>query len=70
VAETIRLKVEQWCGESAITTVSVGVASLVPGGSADWNRLVKAADQALYAAKASGRNRCVLAGASNLSLVA
>jgi diguanylate cyclase (GGDEF)-like protein len=70
VAETIRLKVEQWCGESAITTVSVGVASLVPGGSADWNRLVKAADKALYAAKASGRNRCVLAGASNLSLVA
>jgi diguanylate cyclase (GGDEF)-like protein len=70
VAEAIRLKVEQWCGENAITTVSVGVAGLVPGGAGDWNRLVKAADQALYAAKASGRNRCVLAGASNLSLVA
>jgi hypothetical protein len=26
--------------------------------------------QALYAAKAGGGNRCVLAGASNLSLVA
>ena len=70
VAETIRLKVEQWCGESAITTVSIGVASLVSGGATDWSRLVKAADHALYAAKASGRNRCVLAGASNLSLVA
>ena len=70
VAETIRLKVEQWSGESAITTVSIGVASLTPNATADWNRLVKAADKALYAAKAGGRNRCVLAGASNLSLVA
>lgn len=70
MAETIRHKVEQWCGESAITTVSVGVASLEPGGAADWSRLIKAADEALYAAKASGRNRCMLAGASNLSLVA
>jgi len=70
VAETIRLKVEQWCGQPAITTVSVGVASLVPGAATEWNRLVKAADQALYAAKANGRNQCMLAGVSNLSLVA
>jgi diguanylate cyclase (GGDEF)-like protein len=70
VAETVRQKVEQWCGESAITTVSIGVASLVPGGATDWSRLVKAADHALYAAKASGRNRCELAGVSNLPLVA
>jgi diguanylate cyclase (GGDEF)-like protein len=70
MAETIRHKVEQWCGESAITTVSIGVAGLAPSGATDWNRLVRAADQALYEAKASGRNRCVLAGASNLSMVA
>ena len=70
VAETIRLKVEQWCGEASITTVSVGVASLVPGASTDCNQLLKAADQALYTAKADGRNRCALAGVSNLSLVA
>jgi diguanylate cyclase (GGDEF)-like protein len=70
VAETIRMKVEQWCGESAITTVSVGVASLMPSATSEWNWLLKAADHALYAAKANGRNRCELAGVSNLSLVA
>ncbi len=70
VAETIRLKVEQWCGETAITTVSVGVASLTPDASMDWTHLVNAADKALYAAKAGGRNRCVLARVSKLSLAA
>jgi diguanylate cyclase (GGDEF)-like protein len=70
VAEMIRLKVEQWCGEPAITTVSIGVASLMPTTAASWRGLVRAADEALYAAKAGGRNRSVLAGGSTLSLVA
>ena len=70
VAETIRRKVEQWCGDTAITTVSIGAASLIPDAGADWSQLVNNADRALYAAKASGRNRSVLAGASKLSLVA
>lgn len=70
VAETIRLKVQQWFGDTAITTVSIGVASVVPDTATDWNLLVNAADKALYAAKADGRNCCVLAGVSNLSLVA
>jgi len=64
------MKVAQWCGETAITTVSIGAASLVPDASTDYSHLVNAADKALYAAKASGRNRSVPAGASNLSLVA
>jgi diguanylate cyclase (GGDEF)-like protein len=70
VAETIRLKVQQWSGENAITTVSIGVASVMPSTATDWSHLVNAADTALYAAKAGGRNCCVLAGVSKLSLVA
>lgn len=70
VAETIRLKVQQWSGENAITTVSIGVASVMPNTATDWSHLVNAADTALYAAKAGGRNCCVLAGVSKLSLVA
>jgi diguanylate cyclase (GGDEF)-like protein len=67
VAETIRLKVQQW---SDSTTVSVGVASLTPSATMEWSTLLEAADKALYAAKANGRNQSVLASFPKLSLVA
>jgi diguanylate cyclase (GGDEF)-like protein len=70
VAETIRQKVLVWSGEENASTVSVGVAAITPNAAMDWAGLVEAADKALYAAKAAGRNRCVLAASPTLSLVA
>ena len=44
-------------------TISVGVACCPPGGTATPERLIQAADQALYAAKRAGRNRVEVAEA-------
>jgi diguanylate cyclase (GGDEF)-like protein len=70
VAETVRTKVTGWSDDQMQSTVSIGIASTVPNAGADWPQLVHAADKALYAAKAAGRNRCVLAETPALSLVA
>jgi diguanylate cyclase (GGDEF)-like protein len=70
VAETIRSGVEQLPADPIVLTVSVGVASLTPTAAMNWTGLVEAADKALYAAKAAGRNRSVVASGAQLALVA
>lgn len=67
VAEQIRQNVLQLAvphdtSEAAkVVTISLGVAGLVPQAGQSSEQLLKLADQALYAAKASGRNRVCVA---------
>jgi diguanylate cyclase (GGDEF)-like protein len=70
IAETIRQKVMQWSEGPDVNTVSIGIASLTPGPNTHWTLLLEAADKALYAAKANGRNQSVVASMPKLSLVA
>ncbi|MBI3374964.1 MAG: diguanylate cyclase [Betaproteobacteria bacterium] len=61
VAERIRTVVEQSEIAGIRVTVSVGVASFPEVGYGSAEALVQAADQALYGAKSSGRNRVQVA---------
>lgn len=63
VAEQVRQKVEE-CefeaeGHALNVTISIGVATLLPEEDFDPRDLIGWADQALYEAKASGRNRVI-----------
>jgi diguanylate cyclase (GGDEF)-like protein len=53
---------------SDLVTVSIGLASLVPGDDNSVEQLLKMADQALYQAKQQGRNRSCEAPGSVASL--
>lgn len=57
IAEKIREKVEQSDNAICKMTISIGVA-LYEGG--DYHETIKAADEAMYQAKAGGRNQVVL----------
>ncbi|MCB1749282.1 MAG: diguanylate cyclase, partial [Gammaproteobacteria bacterium] len=50
-----------------VLTASFGVAAMVPGSEHAPDQLVQQADQALYAAKAAGRNRVHRAGERSLA---
>jgi diguanylate cyclase (GGDEF)-like protein len=43
-------------------TISVGIAAMSPGDTASWEAWIKRTDEALYRAKAAGRNRVVCYG--------
>lgn len=65
IAETVRAdfcRTPLLAGQSLVSaTVSVGLA-IMPCDIANWDRLVSAADRALYAAKRAGRNCTVVFG--------
>jgi len=73
IAEQVRSRLTETCIQRGIvpSTISVGVASVVPGGSVDQKSLVAAADEAAYRAKKLGRNRVEIAPSrtSKLTLV-
>lgn len=66
LAETVRKRVEQtqldYNGKLIQTTISFGLACLVPNYKESSSKLVSMADEALYQAKQEGRNRVKTAG--------
>jgi diguanylate cyclase (GGDEF)-like protein len=59
------LSAEKWA-----TTISIGVASVIPDATLTLTQLIEAADKALYEAKSRGRNQSTVASAQHLTLVA
>ena len=60
VAEDVRVRIEELPSvEGVKSTISAGVACVIPEGAVS-DKLIAAADQALYHAKQSGRNRVVI----------
>jgi diguanylate cyclase (GGDEF)-like protein len=61
IAERLRWAVRERRPVGVVVTISIGVAISKPG-VVDTDELVASADEALYAAKAGGRDRVVVAG--------
>jgi diguanylate cyclase (GGDEF)-like protein len=73
-AEELRAKIERLTvryadGDLPRITISVGVATFPDGGSAPME-VLKVADNALYVAKAQGRNRVELSASGKTSVAA
>jgi len=60
-AERIRKEIESMTVQATRITVSIGIAAFPQHGTTP-DGLVKAADDALYEAKKTGKNRIVIAG--------
>jgi diguanylate cyclase (GGDEF)-like protein len=66
-AERLRAAIEELAlphpdsGVAPVVTISLGAAWATPGPGSDWRAALAAADEALYRAKAGGRNRVELA---------
>jgi diguanylate cyclase (GGDEF)-like protein len=62
VVESLQaLAIPHALSEFACVTASIGIAAMIPGDGDTSEMLLKAADDAMYRAKAQGRNRVVLA---------
>jgi diguanylate cyclase (GGDEF)-like protein/PAS domain S-box-containing protein len=60
IARTVALNIPHEGSSAApYVTVSIGVATLVPGRGQHYSHLIDAADRSLYSAKLQGRNRVV-----------
>jgi len=64
VASVARLRMPHVTTPVGAVTISVGAAIEAPLGATSATALLKRADEALYAAKAAGRNKFVLAGSA------
>ena len=61
LCQAVQAAPTEWGGQQIAVTVSVGIAGVASGQSANWETLLQAADQALYRAKDNGRNRVEVA---------
>lgn len=69
VASVARLQMPHAMTASGAVTISAGTAVASPAGSMPLEVLLKRADEALYAAKAAGRNRYVIDGSAGTASV-